>query len=559
MISGNILYPKDESKPVTYDYFIQDDGLIKEFSISFKKSRGERLIEINDTNFPDAAFRNYLLSLDNDHDNRLDVNHIYEINVNDTRTIHDLKGIELFPYLTHIRVCGTHITQLDLSHNIFITEAICTQNYWMTHLDVEKCLHLRRLCCQDNDLEELDVTNNLFLEDLTCDGNQIKYLDVSNNYLSYLHCNQNQLTSLDISTNYGLQQSSVGSLECMDNKLIYYGTALDLSSLPGFQLEKASEWNNANITNGVLTPINALEDVSYSYNISKNRKCIFYISFCVEKENPSENDKPSHNENPSQNVDIPKGPDSWIGKTGTEGFVYRLYNVAMGRDADESGFNDWNTQLKSRRKSAAEVAQGFIFSEEFKNFHYNDVQYVKILYRTMFGREADEAGLNGWVSDLENGMSREYVYHGFAESTEFTNLCNNYGVERGTVTLSAYRDRNAGATGFIARLYTKMLGRAYDADGLEYWCQKYLTKERTIEDIACDGFLHSEELKNQNLSNEEFVTRMYQTFLNREPDEAGLKDWIGRLERGEETRDSLVYGFTNSQEFGQLKAEYNLP
>ncbi|WP_422487419.1 DUF4214 domain-containing protein, partial [Gudongella sp. DL1XJH-153] len=76
---------------------------------------------------------------------------------------------------------------------------------------------------------------------------------------------------------------------------------------------------------------------------------------------------------------------------------------AMGRDADESGFNDWNTQLKSRRKSAAEVAQGFIFSEEFKNFHYNDVQYVKILYRTMFGREADEAGLNGWVSDLENG------------------------------------------------------------------------------------------------------------------------------------------------------------
>ena len=257
--------------------------------------------------------------------------------------------------------------------------------------------------------------------------------------------------------------------------------------------------------------------------------------------------------------DIPDGPSTWQGKTGTEGFVYRLYNVAMGREADDWGFNDWNSQLKNKEKTAAEVAQGFIFSEEFKNFNYNNVQYVKILYRTMFGREADEGGLNGWVSDLENGMSREYVYRGFAESTEFTNLCGNYGVERGSVTLSSYRDQNVGATGFIARLYTKMLGRGYDEDGLEYWCRLYLTGERTIENVASDGFLHSEELKNQNLSDEEFVRRMYQTFLNREPDEAGLKDWLGRLSRGEETRDSLVYGFTNSREFGELKKKYNLP
>lgn len=269
------------------------------------------------------------------------------------------------------------------------------------------------------------------------------------------------------------------------------------------------------------------------------------------------------NNNNSNNNDNENGnnpdPSTSQGKTGTEGFVYRLYNIAMGREADETGFNDWNTQLKNKEKTAAEVARGFIFSEEFKNFNYNNVQYVKILYRTMFGREADEGGLNGWVSDLENGMSREYVYRGFAESAEFTNLCGNYGVERGSVTLSAYRDQNAGATGFIARLYTKMLGRGYDEDGLEYWCRLYLTGERTIENVASDGFLHSEELKNQNLSDEEFVRRMYQTFLNREPDEAGLTDWLGRLSRGEETRDSLVYGFTNSREFGELKKKYNLP
>lgn len=182
----------------------------------------------------------------------------------------------------------------------------------------------------------------------------------------------------------------------------------------------------------------------------------------------------------------------------------------------------------------------------------------KMLYRTMFGREADEGGLRGWLSDMENGMSREYVFRGFAESQEFTNLCDSYHVKRGSVTLSAYRDKNKGATGFIARLYTKMLGRKYEDKGLEYWCKEYLTGKQSIEQIATNGFLHSEELSNQKLSDEEFVTRMYETFLNREPEETGLKDWIGRLQSGKTTRDKLVYGFTNSQEFGNIKATYGL-
>lgn len=260
---------------------------------------------------------------------------------------------------------------------------------------------------------------------------------------------------------------------------------------------------------------------------------------------------------PDEN-DIPEGPKTWEGKSGTEGFVYRLYNVAMSREADESGFRDWNGKLQRREQSAAEVARGFIFSKEFMNRCYNDVQYVKILYRTMFGREADEGGLNDWLSKLENGMSREYVFRGFAESQEFSNLCDSYGVIRGSITLSAYRDQNVGATGFIARLYTKMLGRGFDDDGLEYWCRKYLTGENTIEEVATVGFLHSQELKNLNLSDTEFVTRMYRTFLNREPDEAGLADWVNRLETGRETRDSLVYGFTLSKEFENIKASYGL-
>ena len=268
----------------------------------------------------------------------------------------------------------------------------------------------------------------------------------------------------------------------------------------------------------------------------------------------------STNENtPSETISIPIGPDTWRDKTGVEGFVYRLYNVALIRDAEDAGLSDWTNRLDTKKESAAEVARGFFFSDEFLNRDYNNEQYVELLYRTMFGRDSDEAGKAYWLNCLENGASREYVYHGFAESQEFTGLCEGFGVNRGSVSLGQYRDQNIEATGFVARLYTKMLGRGFDDDGIEYWCKEYITGKKSIEDIAADGFLHSPEFTAQDLSDKEFVIRMYGTFLNREPDEAGLNDWVGRLERGEVTRDGLVYGFTNSPEFGKLKKEYNLP
>lgn len=239
-------------------------------------------------------------------------------------------------------------------------------------------------------------------------------------------------------------------------------------------------------------------------------------------------------------------------------FVKRLYTVCLGRNYDSAGLSDWVSRLNTHRETAAQVAYGFFFGEEFKMKNLSDREYVEVLYRTMFDREGDPAGMADWLDKLENGMSRLYVYRGFAESQEFQNLCDRYDVTRGSVQVTAWRDRNVGATGFIARLYTKMLGRSFDEDGLEYWCHYYLTGQRSIEDIASDGFLHSEELRMQNLSDEEFVKRMYRTFLNREAEADGLSYWLLQLRTGAKNRDTLVYGFTQSPEFAQLKAHYGL-
>ena len=64
-------------------------------------------------------------------------------------------------------------------------------------------------------------------------------------------------------------------------------------------------------------------------------------------------------------------------------------------------------------------------------------------------------------------MSRNYVFGQFVISVEFANLCRDYGIERGAVTLTEERDKNYDVTRFVARNYTQFLGRAYETDGFK--------------------------------------------------------------------------------------------
>ena len=114
-----------------------------------------------------------------------------------------------------------------------------------------------------------------------------------------------------------------------------------------------------------------------------------------------------------------------------EAFVTRLYYICLDRAPDASGFADWVSKLKNGTKTGAQVAQGFIFSKEFKNKHYCNTCFVKYLYRAFFGREYDQGGLNNWVNKLRQGWKRQQIFNGFVGSTEFANLCSTYGITKG--------------------------------------------------------------------------------------------------------------------------------
>ena len=116
-------------------------------------------------------------------------------------------------------------------------------------------------------------------------------------------------------------------------------------------------------------------------------------------------------------------------------------------------------------------------------------------------------------------------------------------------------DRSA-AEAFVTRCYELVLGRSPDPTGLNNWVNSLVNNQNTGAHMAY-GFFFSQEYINSNTSNEEFVTTLYNVFLDRAPDQGGLNDWVGQLEAGA-TREQIFAGVANSREFFALCNSYGI-
>ena len=115
-------------------------------------------------------------------------------------------------------------------------------------------------------------------------------------------------------------------------------------------------------------------------------------------------------------------------------FVQRCYAVALGREADEDGLNEWCAHLLTQDQTPERVAFGFVFSPEAQRRVEERELYVKMLYNLMLDRLADADGLKNWVSALESyersygtDQGRQEIYKLFAASEEFGLMLKNFG------------------------------------------------------------------------------------------------------------------------------------
>jgi len=122
---------------------------------------------------------------------------------------------------------------------------------------------------------------------------------------------------------------------------------------------------------------------------------------------------------------------------GVEDFVKRFYSVVLGREADAGGLADWVNRLNTKVATGADIATGFVFSDEFDEASKDDVTFLNVLYSAFFNRDADEGGLNGWLDKLEQGTSRVDVLNGFLHSDEFVALAESYGITAYTIPVTS--------------------------------------------------------------------------------------------------------------------------
>jgi len=116
------------------------------------------------------------------------------------------------------------------------------------------------------------------------------------------------------------------------------------------------------------------------------------------------------------------------GSDNVEGFVTRFYQQCLSREPDTEGLDNWTESLSNGYQAGADLAESFIFSEEFQNRNTSDSEFVTILYNAFFDREPDTSGYNNWMDQLADGMSRSFVLDGFTSAQEFITLCENYGI-----------------------------------------------------------------------------------------------------------------------------------
>ncbi|MCR5617132.1 MAG: DUF4214 domain-containing protein, partial [Clostridiales bacterium] len=239
---------------------------------------------------------------------------------------------------------------------------------------------------------------------------------------------------------------------------------------------------------------------------------------------------------------------------GTGDFIHRLYYFTFGREPDASGYDYWYELLYNYKITGADAAKSFLLSPEFASMNYSDEEYVRVLYKVFFDRDCDSDpnGKAYWLGLIEaKTISRADAVGFFVDSQEWADTCAKNRIRSGSsVSTKINVYPNSSVKSFTERLYKTALNRDVDYPGMAYWAVLLASHKITGEEAGLQFFI-CKEIQDQNISNEEFVKRLYLTFMGREGESSGMGYWVGLLDNGT-SRESVVLGFTRSEEYLNL-------
>ena len=246
-------------------------------------------VAINEENFPDYKFRNYISNIENgidtDGNGALSLEEIGAVKTLELPyprsffdEINTLQGIEYFTALTDLKCSNNSIESLDLSKNTKLESLDCHNNR-LTSLDLSKNTALKSLICYENRLTSLNLSENTNLTEINCEQNLLIKLDVSGcSALTTLVCSSNRLEELDFSSNTALKK-----LYCSENWLkeldVTKNTALTHLGCYNNQLITLDVTQNKALTNlgcgyNLLTALDVSENTALEYLYCNNNELV---------------------------------------------------------------------------------------------------------------------------------------------------------------------------------------------------------------------------------------------------------------------------------------------
>lgn len=237
-------------------------------------------------------------------------------------------------------------------------------------------------------------------------------------------------------------------------------------------------------------------------------------------------------------------------------FVANFYQNFLDRNPDVEGINYWTGELLTHKVTGADVILSFYTSAEFTNNKVSNEEFLRLVYKTVLGREPDAGGFDYWMGYMRQGYTQLYILNQFVLSAEFADLCRNANIEVGSITVTTEKDNSVAFSNFVKRSFEAVMDREIDPGALNAYTQHFLSGKSAAEYFTI--LFTSAEFKSRNLSNQEIVDTIYRAILNRSADAGGLSLYVSYLNRGVSPL-YVIASIISSSEFNDICNNTGIP
>jgi hypothetical protein len=255
----------------------------------------------------------------------------------------------------------------------------------------------------------------------------------------------------------------------------------------------------------------------------------------------------------------PHDPIFYVDLSGTTepSLVTHFYRSILGREPDPGAREYWESEVarvKALGADSAPVWQALgaqlFASDEYHARGSTAEQTLEHLYYTYLVRAPDAAGFAFYMDLFNAGMVPLGWTPAFSMSQEFT--------YRTTVIFGSTPPGPVGA--LIMDFYRGALRRLPDTAGYQYWHARFRqaacegpSAVHTAADEITQAFFTSPEHMGPQWNPFRYIAHLYDTFLRRTPDMAGVQYWTSRVMQSAtlEAREVMRREFLASPEFQQ--------